>query len=480
MSQYNDIEQINGRKWCHYIKQRPGSTSIYDWFKPNEIKPSNLLVCWAHKKYPRLYSLFDSHQTFLDYQNALKEPDRNFFEVILGHFAQKSHFDLDIPIDAVPIGTDLLVEANKLLGNLIMQIVEEYRLLGISIDISKDILVFSSHTQQGIQQGIQQGTSNAKASKCSYHVIVNNYYHSDNKQAGLFYKAVITALNKKCTKLTNCIDSSVYKTVQQFRLVGSQKADSGRVKRLIKSIDIDGKEYKLNQSIAFSDTLVVANVSKCKQMVPDILDGKDAKNSKVKYDGDISNELVEQALKIVKEQGVAKGLMFDKCEGSFIILKRVNPSKCYICKRIHEHENSFLSVFPELFAEKPTGFHLVYYNCRRCDKGKIIGKLFDGKLVSLPQDTKGDLDKTDDDQFVGLTGLSTWKPANKIAATTTPMSNIESNKAHIKVTSSGSVIVNKPSPNQEAQKLAALYGRSSLKINKPKSDVNYFLNNSKF
>ena len=57
---------------------------------------------------------------------------------------------------------------------------------------------------------------------------------------------------------------------------------------------------------------------------------------------------------------------FDHVEDSFVILKRVKPSKCRICLRIHQNENPYLIVTPETD---------VYFHCRRSEKKWYVGRM---------------------------------------------------------------------------------------------------------
>ena len=81
----------------------------------------------------------------------------------------------------------------------------------VIIDISTDILIFTSHNEN----------------KKSYHIIIDHYYHMNNLEAKAFYNEIISKISPNFTKF---IDHSVYSSIQQYRIVGSQKVNSNRPK----------------------------------------------------------------------------------------------------------------------------------------------------------------------------------------------------------------------------------------------------------
>lgn len=56
---------------------------------------NRFLVCWM-KNQTRYYSLFANYIEFVKYVQVIPLDKRCFFEILLGEFGQKPHFDIDI------------------------------------------------------------------------------------------------------------------------------------------------------------------------------------------------------------------------------------------------------------------------------------------------------------------------------------------------------------------------------------------------
>jgi len=95
----------------------------------------------------------------------------------------------------------------------------------------------------------------------------------------------------------------------------------------------------------------------------------------------VSLELAKEALQLcaIKENININDSNFpyriDKIHGDIITLKRLRPSRCQLCNRVHEHENPYIRI---------TTTGSVYFDCRRSNSNQklVLGKLNIHKLSS--------------------------------------------------------------------------------------------------
>jgi hypothetical protein len=179
------------------------------------------------------------------------------------------------------------------------------------------------------------------------------------------------------------IDRAVYSPTQQFRIVGSRKIGSTRVKTFQTSWkyhdtyvhykypdEPDSPEFEFVMQLEAS---MISFTGNCK-----MLPAFDPKPETIKSYGeseDITKNDANEAINLIAMAGniIVSDRRFPYkfmgINGPIVMLKRVKPSMCKICKRKHEHENPYLLVIGE---EKN-----VYFFCRRASEDQ---KLFLGKL----------------------------------------------------------------------------------------------------
>jgi hypothetical protein len=251
---------------------------------------------------------------------------------------------------------------------------------GPSLNLAQDIVIFTSHG----------------AKKRSFHVIIDNYSHRNNKEAKAFYQAVLDRLP---IPLRRFVDGSVYSKKQQFRVVGCQKQGSGRVKTLLRRWVWQGHEIVYNfkeepvngghELVLLLEASLVSNTRSCKAL-PCLLPEETNKASSAEWQeeqGDLASETVKVAFKMLGER--AKTSISDPrfpyevrdVMGHLILLKRRYPSNCQICQRIHEHENPYMLVL----TDESTKMRHVYFDCRRAEGRRlylgILPEVHQGKYL---------------------------------------------------------------------------------------------------
>jgi len=364
---------IKNVKWYYRLKEkREGGKSIKGLFSdyPRESLLGKLIISWSYFDYEtnklfRLYSLFKTYIDFARYCLKLPQHMRCFYEVIIGEFIQKPHFDLDLDLEENNLSEE---QVKEIFNNLINSIVDEFKNKSLELDLSRDVCVYSSHGK----------------TKRSYHIVINNFCHANNHEAKAFYYCIMEKLPPEYVK-NGWVDDSVYSLSQQFRCLGSQKFEKNRIKKLVEEWSFNDEiiKHKYIEEpedenhlflIQLEESLVGARTSTCK-ILPSYETPKEYKETTFESTETLDYVKTKQILDIFAASvGLKWGdsripYKFDKVEGPFIILKRTKPSKCKICYRIHEHQNPYLLL-------TPSGD--IYFHCRRAPKEK---KLYIGSII---------------------------------------------------------------------------------------------------
>jgi len=390
---YNDKTK---RKWFYCLKPR-----IYDdtnkKFKRKKVVPlfeyyndytNNMIVQFDacpdwYDKYKskagfnyntkdtkRLFGLFSNFLDFAAYVNEyIPRNGRCFYETILGDQVQKPHFDIDIKRkDLVGKKYDEI----DIVGALVDSLINIFLEMNLPLNLSKNILLFSSHGKE----------------KLSFHLIIDGYCHSNNLEAKAFYEKVIEDIPKD---MRQWIDHAVYSSLQQFRILGNQKVHSNRFKIFMSKWsyydNVIFYEYpeklrlhkdEINNNNCMSATTIekikkrnlhdlsislVTNIGSCLFLPSFINERSNTKNNKYQIVEDLDKSVVNNVLNMLG----AKANMnitdrrfpyrFKSVSGGLIMLDRIRPSNCQMCKRIHHNENPYLIV---------TGKNRsIYFNCRR-------------------------------------------------------------------------------------------------------------------
>lgn len=365
----------------------------------------------------RLYSFFDSYIDFASYQRKFSPERRSFYEVILGGTLQKPHFDIDLNSEELlPIHPDLISTGNLIKDAVITSIIKVFEEKGVILDPIRDILIYTSHNQ----------------TKQSYHIIVNNYCHYNNEEAKALYKLVVAKFPEELMPyVKKTIDPKVYSPTQQFRILGSQKIGSGRVKVFAKTFTYQNQTYE-HQYIEPAETpeyemilqleeSLLSSTSSC-NILPSFLDpnnlGYNGQNGAyaAKYNTeDVTKDLAARAIQLLASLGGVTPkdkrfpYQFLGIKGGIISLKRLKASKCQLCNRVHENENPYLLVVGE--GNNKT----IYFHCRRAPAEK---KLLIGYLDEKVDGTNGTNDGTTDVANPNMPQLSPPRITNGMTGTT--------------------------------------------------------------
>jgi len=348
---------FGGIRWFHMLNKNDSKTGLLDKYSKYELQ-SMFTVCGSMLDGKRVFTAFKCFQDYLIYIENIDDKYHCYYEVIFGEYACKPHFDIDMPSNDIVT----LEYSDKCMKNVVSCIIECFlTLYKIKISPSKDIRIYSSHGPK----------------KFSYHVIVNNYCHSNATQSKAFYTKVYELVDDEY-KQSKFIDNSVYSSVQQFRLLGSRKLNSDRVKIFHDGWNFNGMTIKCEYSekldtIDDSENVVCKTHKKIVEMQESLIGFTcgcicvaDVVNTRALKPMDINDNMVNKALKLCENafkfnfEDTDAMYSFRSVNSGFITLKRNKPTYCNICSVIHDNENPFIVIVD----------NCAYFSCRRKEKHK--------------------------------------------------------------------------------------------------------------
>jgi hypothetical protein len=324
-------------KWYHYLN-KVGEDNLIN----NErLEDENLVVCQQLSS--RRYTHFQNFSAFFRYFNTLPEIERCFYEILMPGKPRKPYFDIDMDKDKISNfeEKELFKEIKKIFRDILGK---QYCLL-----------VFSSHTYN----------------KWSYHLIVDNFILQNYKECEIFYDRFIDKISEKYKPY---FDRCVYKSVQQFRIIGNHKFQKENTKIFEKDLSVGFKyptrcREKNAKFLHLLSTSLIYNNSYC-----NILGGfsppEEEKNLGMgaACEGDIS-DVLQNFFAVYSPDDFQYSGCKEQNGNLLLILRRLNPTYCKECDRIHQSENPFITV---------TGsYRNITFYCRRKDEklGVSLGHL---------------------------------------------------------------------------------------------------------
>jgi hypothetical protein len=315
---------------------------------PKEQLRHHPVVCWTlenehcHNGVERRYGVFESVRSLHTFYERLPDSAKTGYEVILGCYPQKPHFDIDIKTMEIPGDSvmQLLVDViQAVLGNR-----------GVQLQLQQDIAIYTSHGD----------------GKQSYHLVLTRYAHANNLQAKAFADEVRAQLPSYARIY---VDAGVYNPLQQFRLLGSTKIAKNRPKKELLSWRYHNQEIK-TEPLPPLEALARSLVGWTAECTPlPIWSTPEPSFVPKRF---LSVE-AEEALALLEADPALNGCKFKASnKGSVISLQRLTPGYCPVCERVHEHDNAYLIVKDEK----------VYYKCHRARTEGLRGSSYLGTIPS--------------------------------------------------------------------------------------------------
>lgn len=326
--------------YSHLVAPKPGGTKYVKYLKNDfkNINDGNLIIARDKKikdkdnkdQLIKQYAFFDSYIDFYHWQKNIPESQRNFYEVIFTSY-QKPHFDIDINIEDTEGYDHMRTISDYIINNIKSNISWVMMERGLKY-LEQNLLLFSSNSDN----------------KRSYHIVLDNFLHSNPAEAEHFYNEVKNRFPDTYKKF---IDSAVYKKHQCFRIIGSQKLDSNRPKIYVGIIDNDDKS---RMDLLRRSLVSFTNDSKDNIMPNMILINGNNYDDKEITDTE-SDRAVNKFFELYPEQ--RKYLSYRDTLGCFISLKRDKPGPCIQCKRNHDNDGSYLTILN----------NNLFFKCRRSE-----------------------------------------------------------------------------------------------------------------
>jgi hypothetical protein len=180
------------------------------------------------------------------------------------------------------------------------------------------------------------------ATKFSRHIVLKTYSVNNNAEARLFTLFVLQHLSENVGKF---VDTSVNKSIQNFRLPHCHKVNSNRIK-----VPIQGTADDLIITQTTATRLLPAfNIGGVKPLAPELDPGAE-----------------QTVLNLVAPY--AQGHRFHSRQGNLFSYRRESASMCELCQRVHENDNT-------LFATVAHG--CVKVHCRHAKNSLFIGRIDD-------------------------------------------------------------------------------------------------------
>lgn len=338
--------------------------SIFDRFSLEELIDKTV-VSLETRNGKMSYTIFENPADLFRYIQSQPNQSRNFHEVILGYTHQKPRFDIDMTQDKLLEGETLDSSIQRVIDLLLESIIKILDQNNITLDLEKQVILTSSNSPV----------------KRSYHLVLHELVHVNHLEAGAFYGKVVEE-SEDPAFLKRFLDAGIYSSNHSLRLLHNTKVNDYRPKIIEKSFIFRGKVWhhtprrqtnnpKLQEFILFYQSLV--NYSCYCEVMPLFYENKSSHKPIELPEGAVARGMKFLAA----DMGIdVKDLPFEvnNVRGCVVDLKRLRPSYCKKCDKVHEHVDPYLIISESEF----------YFHCRRVDKGvknsRHIGSHLDGVI----------------------------------------------------------------------------------------------------
>lgn len=329
-------------KKCHWLfTPKDGRHYRPDDVIEGQFTPDTSFITFNYNE--RCYYIFDNVAHYFTEIDTLLPEQRCFHEVIFGTRPQKLKFDIDIEVDNE---FDIVTTMNDILTCI------------------ADTFFSTYQRQPRLIVMCSTGELDNGNTKYSYHIVAADYHAANHLEAKAFTAIFFRTLP---VHLHRYIDLQVNKSTQNFRIVDNHKG--GRIKQIVTTNEWD---IQLAEDITPPDT-IIQNVAGT-ELLPSIIEDKTEAGAE-RAIADISTDTILRAA-----AEYTQGHRFRSRRGNILIFRRIIPSHCVLCDRIHHHDNTLL------ISIDPSGG--IFLICRHAERGmrKLIGT-FAGDAVTVDNQT---------------------------------------------------------------------------------------------
>ena len=218
--------------------------------------------------------------------------------------------------------------------------------------------------------------------KHSFHILVAPYAVANNEEAKGFTAGVLESLPRGVRAL---VDPQVNKSIQNFRVAGSTKPGSRRVKKITTRYGTADLPRERTTVRAEPGTRILQRLrteETPEGVVRLVGGGRDEPEPPEPAD-------VRAMLAAAKKAGLLEGHTFHQACGNLLTFRRARPTRCRICNRTHEKDNTLmLGLVPP--AEGGDRMVLAEY-CRHANPGehRVVGPVDVAAPPPPPGNTAG-------------------------------------------------------------------------------------------
>ena len=353
-------------RFWHFLVPNPENPgrALFDYYTLEELTEKTVVAIETPSK-KMAYAVFDNPADLFRHIETLPNESKHFHEVILGWTLQKPRFDIDMTQDKLLQGENLDATAQRVIDLLLDSIIKVLAKDNIDLDIERQVILTSSHS----------------STKRSFHLILHELVHTNHLEAAAFYERVVEE-SEDPKFLERFLDAGIYSSNHCLRLLHNNKLNEIRPKKLETSFMFQGQlrhhtprrqtdKPQLQRFILFYQSLV--NYSCYCEIMPVYRRDTFAENNIQLAEGAVARA-VEFLAKDMDMKADDLPFQIRDIKGPIIDLKRLAPSYCKTCDRIHEVVDPYLIISGNEF----------YFHCRRVPKGiknaRHIGSHIDGTV----------------------------------------------------------------------------------------------------
>jgi hypothetical protein len=394
--------------WFNYLN-RENKNSLLSHLAADDNKfiVSREVVVSTTAPSSRQFAAFETFVHFYEYMILTPPAQRSFYEMITESrcVGIKPFFDIDIPSS----GTEGLAGIAGI--EMCCKQFAKCAALFTGVDTASG-LVYTSYSR-----GIATGSAAASPpKKISFHVIIDGAKVNTIKEAEafcLFAKEKFRQAQRRHDPSSETflagIDMSVYKTNQQFRMLGSKKVGSGPERTKILCPELSTEAPSQVSFFKQYCASLVTNCHNCEFIKREVFISfcpRPPAASVAQDEREIDTTEAQAVINSAKNEFLRKGLRefpftLTKIQNSLIMLTRKRRSFCPICSREHENDNPFIKVFPDGSA----GFY-----CRRNEARRFLpippaAALIDKKVAAPEEEAPQQVQRRKNPSFSSKTLL---------------------------------------------------------------------------
>lgn len=301
------------------------------------------------------YYVFENINAFEVYFDGVDDDKKCFHEVIIGKRPQRIKFDIDAPESlankcfnsARESDPDFDASGENIIDSILAEIdnaiCDSFYAAYQKIITPNDIITTTSN-------GIDSGEI-----KYSYHKVISGYYVESNVEAANYISEYFSKFLRP--DFHDLIDFYVYKSIQNFRIVYNHKEGSDRIKmpavaQQQKALSDVAQQRLLSNCDKALSHFIVQNIEGCV-----LLPNKSRPETSIIGQTQLTSLDIDKAISLAKSH-ISSNHTVHKINGGLIMFKRLRPSNCELCSRIHFKDNTLM------ISVITTNMNNVYLLCR--------------------------------------------------------------------------------------------------------------------